>query len=221
MTHHTGSVPDTPRKTDWRDRAACGAHDTELYFSAVSEEAVKAVCRGCPVVEACLQFALTEDISYGVYGGLTQDERADLRRTAARKKLTADETIKRARYARQPKEPRTMRWLYEINTVRVFGGHLAWTGPDKTTFQGRAYTPKQIAFTVGRGYPPQGLIRNDCGTPECILPTHLTDATERGRCGTDKGYQRHYRNGEEICDRCRDAHTTAVKNRRAATAQAA
>jgi hypothetical protein len=179
MSNYTGAVPDTKRKPDWRDDAACGGHDTELYFSALSEETAKAACRGCPVVDECLQFALDENIGFGVFGGLTEHERASLHRVSVRRKLTTEELNERSRYARQPKEPRTLRWLFDINTIAAFGDHLTWTGPNKPKFQGQVYTPKQLAFIVGRGQRPNGILRATCGTPECVRPEHLADSRER------------------------------------------
>ncbi|GAA2199822.1 WhiB family transcriptional regulator [Streptomyces bangladeshensis] len=179
MSNYTGSVPDTARKTDWRTRAACQDVDPEIFFSALSEETAKAVCRSCPVVEQCLQFALDEDIQFGVYGGLNEDERRSLRRQAVRRQLTTEELTERSRYARQPKEPRTLAWLFEINTIAAFGDHLTWTGPNKAKFQGRTYTPKQVAFLVGRGRPATGILRSTCGTPECVRPEHIANTAER------------------------------------------
>ena len=40
----------------------------------------KAVCTRCPVREACLRFALSTGQGYGIWGGLTEDERRNLRR---------------------------------------------------------------------------------------------------------------------------------------------
>jgi WhiB family redox-sensing transcriptional regulator len=40
----------------------------------------KAVCAGCPVADQCLQFAVTTNQEYGVWGGLDEDERRDVRR---------------------------------------------------------------------------------------------------------------------------------------------
>lgn len=36
----------------------------------------------------------------------------------------------------------------------------------------------------------------------------------RAKCGTDAGYQRHYRLGESACLSCADAHSEALKVRR-------
>lgn len=66
----------------WSDRAACREQEPELFFPIGDSgpahqqiEAAKAVCGRCPVIEACLQFALTTRQSSGVWGGLSEDER--------------------------------------------------------------------------------------------------------------------------------------------------
>lgn len=40
----------------------------------------KRICRGCPVMAECLQWALEHDEQEGVWGGLDPNERAALRR---------------------------------------------------------------------------------------------------------------------------------------------
>lgn len=77
----------TDRADDWRDRAACRGTDTELFFPSVNGAAAqrahrqaKAVCATCPVLAQCLSWALTSGIDFGVWGGLTADERRALRR---------------------------------------------------------------------------------------------------------------------------------------------
>ena len=37
--------------------------------------------------------------------------------------------------------------------------------------------------------------------------------TERIDCGTARGYRRHYREGEPICDPCRTAYNAATRER--------
>ncbi|MFE6891948.1 WhiB family transcriptional regulator [Streptomyces sp. NPDC057694] len=72
---------------DWRDHAACRAHDPELFFP-VSETGralsqigeAKAVCGGCPVVNRCLEWGRAEGIEYGVWGGYSEGERRASRR---------------------------------------------------------------------------------------------------------------------------------------------
>ncbi|MDV6013515.1 WhiB family transcriptional regulator [Haloechinothrix sp. LS1_15] len=83
--------------TDWRLRAACRDSDPELFFP-ISEvgpdaeriEQAKAICGRCPVQEQCLEFALTEGLDHGIFGGTTATERRELvwRRRAHRSGVT-------------------------------------------------------------------------------------------------------------------------------------
>ncbi len=72
---------------DWRDASACQDVDTDLFFpvgatgSAVPQiEAAKAMCARCEAQDACLQFAVTTNQEYGVWGGTSEEERRQLRR---------------------------------------------------------------------------------------------------------------------------------------------
>lgn len=72
---------------DWRYWAACLPEDPELFFplgttGAASDQIqqAKAVCRSCPVQQQCLQWALNHHQDAGVWGGLSEDERRNIRR---------------------------------------------------------------------------------------------------------------------------------------------
>ncbi len=76
---------------DWRHRALCRDEDPELFFpigttgpALVQIEQAKAVCQRCPVAEPCLEFAMETNQKYGIWGGLTDKERASLKRRRAR-----------------------------------------------------------------------------------------------------------------------------------------
>lgn len=91
MTHYQGSVPDTRRKPDWRDHGACLSEDPELFFPKGYEgqwqlviEGAKAVCRRCPVIEQCREWALQTREPDGVWGGLDEKERRNILRQRAR-----------------------------------------------------------------------------------------------------------------------------------------
>lgn len=83
---YTDAVP-FPGK--WRQRAAC--QDTPVqWFFAVSTSGrharinplihkAKAVCRGCCVRDECLAYSLENKV-YGIWGGLTESERAQYRK---------------------------------------------------------------------------------------------------------------------------------------------
>jgi len=72
---------------DWRIRAACRETDTSTFYHADNERGLfrvrremqaKAVCARCPVIENCLRFALRAREPYGVWGGLSPEEREEL-----------------------------------------------------------------------------------------------------------------------------------------------
>jgi hypothetical protein len=66
--------------------ALCREVDTgELWFpeKGGSNATAKQVCQACPVREACLQWAVDHDERYGVWGGLSERERRQLRREVA------------------------------------------------------------------------------------------------------------------------------------------
>jgi WhiB family transcriptional regulator, redox-sensing transcriptional regulator len=77
---------------EWQLQAACrGEHASAFYpplrleprrERRAREHAAKAICRGCPVREACLEHALRFDERYGIWGGLTDVERRQLPRSA-------------------------------------------------------------------------------------------------------------------------------------------
>jgi len=69
----------------WRRRAACAGEDLELFFPVGSDgpaltqvAAAKDICARCPVREACLRYSVTGQ-GYGIWGGLTAEERRGLR----------------------------------------------------------------------------------------------------------------------------------------------
>ncbi|WP_079047545.1 WhiB family transcriptional regulator [Streptomyces kanasensis] len=82
-----------PVNTNWRDRSACREEDPELFFpigntgpALLQIEEAKAVCRRCPVMETCLQWALEQGEDGGVWGGLSEGERRAMKRRAARQR---------------------------------------------------------------------------------------------------------------------------------------
>ncbi|WP_432142401.1 WhiB family transcriptional regulator [Streptomyces sp. bgisy084] len=76
---------------DWRHDAVCREADPELFFpvgntgpALLQIEEAKAVCRRCPVMGQCLQWAMESRQDTGVWGGMSEDERRAMRRRAAR-----------------------------------------------------------------------------------------------------------------------------------------
>lgn len=76
---------------DWQHRAACRDEDPELFFpvgksgpAVLQIKEAKAVCNQCPVLGGCRQWALDTGQDFGVWGGLSEDERRAARRRALR-----------------------------------------------------------------------------------------------------------------------------------------
>lgn len=69
---------------EWQDEAACTSTDPELFFTPTLEKYAKQVCAGCPVAKQCLQYALEGNLDSGVYGGLSEAERKQMRKASAR-----------------------------------------------------------------------------------------------------------------------------------------
>ncbi|MFJ3142051.1 WhiB family transcriptional regulator [Streptomyces halstedii] len=76
---------------NWRTHAACRDEDPDLFFpigttgpALVQTEEAKAVCRGCPVRQQCLDWALENNQDTGVWGGLGETERRTLKRRSRR-----------------------------------------------------------------------------------------------------------------------------------------
>ncbi len=72
----------TRRDESWRQAAACRDSEVDMFFPASEDDAepAKAICAQCPVRYECLDWAIRTRQDYGVWGGLTESERRQLRR---------------------------------------------------------------------------------------------------------------------------------------------
>ena len=82
---------------EWQDRAACRMVPVELFFPPAEQEVeeAKAMCAICEVRQPCLEFALAAGERFGVWGGLTPQERRSLiakRRSRARAEAASEVT---------------------------------------------------------------------------------------------------------------------------------
>ena len=74
------------RTADWQQLAACRGLDVEIFYAPEETRggpakrealrAAKGVCRSCRVIHECRMWALDFPEPYGVWGGLTAEERA-------------------------------------------------------------------------------------------------------------------------------------------------
>lgn len=76
----------------WREYAACQNEGPELFFGPDGEQPLqrdrreqraKRICRRCPVLDACRDYALARPERYGVWGGLGEDDRVAILSGAA------------------------------------------------------------------------------------------------------------------------------------------
>jgi WhiB family redox-sensing transcriptional regulator len=76
-------LPDLDQTDDWRDQAACIEHAQSVEFFPARGESTreaKAVCQTCAVRRECLEYALQWDHLCGVWGGMSERERRQVRR---------------------------------------------------------------------------------------------------------------------------------------------
>ena len=64
----------------WRQQAACHGTDLDLFYPERGQSAgpARQVCATCPVRQPCLEYALSNRITSGIWGGQTERERRPL-----------------------------------------------------------------------------------------------------------------------------------------------
>ena len=68
----------------WQERSLCAQTDPEAFFpeKGGSTREAKNVCVGCEVRSECLEYALSNDERFGIWGGLSERERRKLKKRA-------------------------------------------------------------------------------------------------------------------------------------------
>ncbi|MDF3306239.1 WhiB family transcriptional regulator [Rhodococcus sp. T2V] len=75
-------TPSTPG--DWRQTAACRGLESTVFFSPDQERGqdrekrekrAQQICRNCPVLRSCRDHALSTREPYGIWGGMTENDR--------------------------------------------------------------------------------------------------------------------------------------------------
>ena len=69
---------------EWQEYGACRETDPEAFYPLEGESTApaKQVCAGCEVREECLEYALANRETHGVWGGLSDRQRRKLWRAA-------------------------------------------------------------------------------------------------------------------------------------------
>lgn len=87
---------------EWQYEGACRDLEPSVFFHPEGErgsarrlraERAKAICATCPVIALCRDHALRVKEPYGVWGGLSEDDRSNARRRADE---TSDDSVLRA-----------------------------------------------------------------------------------------------------------------------------
>ena len=65
----------------WQEVGLCRQTDPAAFFpeKGGSNREAKAVCARCPVTAECLEYALERDERFGIWGGLSEQERRRLK----------------------------------------------------------------------------------------------------------------------------------------------
>src|SRR5919106_1145356 len=90
-----GGMSSSELQIGWQYRAACKGPQSHLFFAPnhlerkeerlAREAAAKAICRRCPVLAECREYALLVREPYGIWGGLNEYEPRQLLARRARR----------------------------------------------------------------------------------------------------------------------------------------
>ncbi len=168
--------------TDWLATAPC-KDDPDAMFPGTLDtdiEQAKAVCRRCSAVDRCLAWALDTGEEHGVWGGLSEGERRQLKQRAARAINLDDYTG-----TREPRQKAVTLQEAWNSYTEPHGDHLLWTGPKVMNRPGtrKQVTANRLAFYLDRGRWPEGDTKRTCTVEGCVKPAHLEDRVERSRQG--------------------------------------
>jgi WhiB family redox-sensing transcriptional regulator len=88
-----GTAPHDPDSaTVWMADGNCRLHPPATFFPSdgAGVDRARKICKDCPVVGTCLEFALEERIDHGVWGGCSERER---RRILKRRRAEVDSDV--------------------------------------------------------------------------------------------------------------------------------
>jgi WhiB family redox-sensing transcriptional regulator len=90
--------PDPDSETAWMSDGNCRLHPPSTFFPSdgVGVDRARKICKGCPVGELCLEYALQNRIEHGVWGGCSERER---RRILKRRREAVELTLAATRTA--------------------------------------------------------------------------------------------------------------------------
>lgn len=172
--------------TAWMTNRVCLSSDRDLFFPDGSTgtwipiiNQAKAICFTCPALWDCQDWAFDTREPYGIWGGLTEQERRRIhRRMAANPDLTREQAT--SAVLNPPLKDRPAAEVFAERTETDANGHTHWRPQSTSFFFGdRNRTPGQIAFILTHNREPDGHVTSSCGVGRCITGTHITDGQMR------------------------------------------
>ncbi|MFC5281340.1 WhiB family transcriptional regulator [Arcanobacterium canis] len=66
----------------WMEDALCAQTDPDIFYpeKGGSTAPATSICRNCPVQAQCLDYAVTNDIRHGIWGGTSDNDRKRMSR---------------------------------------------------------------------------------------------------------------------------------------------
>lgn len=189
------------RDETWRERAACGPRNADLFFGPHGEttsafqlrtERAKAVCARCPVQAECLAEAMRAEAGTGffqrdgVYGGLTHHERYQLDKARVRPgRRPSDRSAKAPSLVPQVPELTDAELARFDSMLQPSSCGVRWSGPAGADGRARFRRTRQnrigaarIAYKRATGTDPGwGIVLQRCGDYLCMTPACLYLAT--------------------------------------------
>jgi WhiB family redox-sensing transcriptional regulator len=79
-------------RLSWQEDGACRGSEPDVFFPVSDDDAwgAKQICRRCVVQTPCLVYALQNRERYGVWGGTTEKERAEMFRRGIARRVLAE-----------------------------------------------------------------------------------------------------------------------------------
>jgi WhiB family redox-sensing transcriptional regulator len=79
---HAVLLPRQP--IDWQQDALCREVSPEIFYPTAGNgraRQAKDICHACPAITECREYSLANNEKWGVWGGLSEHDRRELRRT--------------------------------------------------------------------------------------------------------------------------------------------
>lgn len=175
-----------PDHNGWMADGACRTEEPSQFFPDGSTggwlpviDHAKAICNTCPVLATCRTWALDTRQPYGIWGGLTEQERRRVqRRLENNRTMPREQAVDAVLYPRGKGRPAAD--AFAERTEVDANGHTRWL-LHHTSFSlgNRNRTPRQVSFILTHGREPEGRISNTCHVKGCVTGNHLTDEQMR------------------------------------------